>query len=134
MKLKLPACAAALHLANHRRMSEASLHPQTAANPPALNPDDVFWLLGDPSRRRVLLALHGGAALAASQLRDTAGLQQSATEKHLTSLLKAGLVVAAPDEQDKRRMLYRLSPSVAVVKTGTGAALDFGCCLVRLDN
>ena len=115
-------------------MSDVSLNPPTAANQPALNPDDVFWLLGDPSRRRVLLALHSGAALAASQLRGAVGLRQAATEKHLTHLLKAGLLVAAPDERDKRRMLYRLSPSVAVVKTETGAAMDFGCCLVRLNS
>ncbi len=95
-------------------MSEAFPNPPAAANPSALNPDYVFWLLGDPSRRRVLLALHGGAALAASQLHGTAGLRQAATEKHLTRLLKAGLLVAAPDERDKRRRLYRLSPAVAM--------------------
>ena len=27
-------------------------------------------------------------------------------------------------------MLYQLAPSVSVVRTDTGTALDFGCCLM----
>ena len=57
-------------------------------------------------------------------------LAPDATLKHLTTLRDAGLLLTAPDPQDKRRTLYRLAPSVPVVKTETGMAIDFGFCVL----
>lgn len=102
----------------------------SAANSSPGNPDEIFRMLSEPSRRRVLLALAGGAALPAAGLTGTAGLRVDATLKHLTALCQAGMLSAALDPQDKRRMLYRLTPSVPVVRTATGTAIDFGVCLV----
>ncbi len=72
---------------------------------------------------------HGGAA-AASGLQGSSQRRLDATLKHLTRLQKAGVLVATPDTKDKRRMLYRLAPSVPVIRTATGTAIDFGCCLL----
>lgn len=115
-------------------MANASVDSTTVPNRPSLKPDDVFWLLAEPARRGVLLALRNGATLATTQLTHASGLRASATEKHLTQLLKAGLLVAAPDRTDKRRTLYGLSPAVSVIKTETGTAMDFGCCLMVCDG
>ena len=60
----------------------------------------------------------------------SAHLRLDATLKHLTTLRDAGLLTAMPDRVDRRRMLYSLSPSVPVVKTAMGTAIDFGCCLL----
>jgi len=54
------------------------------------------------------------------------------TFKHLVLLVKAGLLVTAPDPNDGRKTRYGLSPKVPVTKTADGVVLDFGCCVVRL--
>jgi hypothetical protein len=54
-----------------------------------------------------------------------------ATLKHLTAMRSAGLLVVTPDPTDGRRMLYSLAPSVPVVKSPEGIAIDFGFCLLR---
>ena len=94
------------------------------------DPDEIFFLLSDASRRRVLISLLNGAALSASQLCGTAHMRQSSAEKHVARLHKAGLLVSRPDHVDKRRMLYSLSPLVPVMKTQTGVAMHFGCCVL----
>jgi len=127
---KLAACAEAGGLAHHTLMSENTLPPATVGPVPAWNPDVIFTLLGQPVRRRLLVTLASGGAFAASSMQGGVGRRLDATLKHLTRLQKAGFLVASPDRVDKRRMLYGLAPSVPVIKTATGTAIDFGCCLL----
>lgn|GEM_PF-6542439 len=111
-------------------MSESISSPAPVGTAVSWNPDVIFTLLGQPVRRRLLMTLAAGGGFAASSLQGGVGHRLDATLKHLTRLQKAGVLVASPDRVDKRRMLYRLAPSVPVVKTATGTAIDFGCCLL----
>lgn len=111
-------------------MSEDSSLPASSSVASPWKPDKVFAMLAEPPRRRVLQALAGGTAVPAVNLAGTAGVSPDATLKHLSAMHKAGLLAATPDRVDKRRMLYSLSPSVTVVKTATGTAIDFGCCVL----
>ena len=95
-------------------------------------PDEVFSILAEPARRRLLCMIASGQSLPATGLQGASRLRLDATLKHLVALKKAGMVTTAPDPSDGRRMLYGLSPNMSVVTTAEGRALDFGCCLVRL--
>lgn len=72
-------------------------------------PTDVLARFGhalsDPTRARVLLALHDGPAYPAD-LADSAGVSRQAMSNHLTCLRGCGLVVAAPEG---RRTRYELA-------------------------
>jgi DNA-binding transcriptional ArsR family regulator len=103
-----------------------------AAVVPAWNSDVVFAMLADPARRRALLAIARGGPRTATSLMGSAGRRLDATLKHLIALREAGMLTTTPDPTDGRRTLYGLSPNVTVTKSGVGAALDFGCCVVRL--
>jgi DNA-binding transcriptional ArsR family regulator len=94
-------------------------------------PDVIFSVLVEPARRALLFSLAAGQAKPASVLRGATSLRLDATLKHLSVLRAAGLLVTAPDPVDERRTLYSLAPTVPVVNTDAGIALDFGCCLVR---
>ena len=63
-------------------------------------------VIADPSRRRLLEALHGGEQ-PVQALVDQLQLSQPAVSKHLRVLRDAGLVSVRPDGQ---RRLYRLCP------------------------
>jgi len=110
-------------------MAQSSPSLAAAAGGSPLKPDAIFTALADPARRKVLTALSNGAALAATSLQGSTGLRLDATLKHLKALRDAGFLAIAPDQQDKRRMLYSLAPSLSVVRTDTGTAIDFGCCI-----
>ena len=113
-------------------MADAPQTPATAPNLPQWNPDEIFPVLADPTRRRLLLALARGGPQAGALLMNSVGKRLSATVKHLTAMRAAGLLVMETDPADGRRMRYGLSPSVPLVKTETGAVIDFGFCLLRL--
>lgn len=102
------------------------------AVPAALIAKEVFYILGNEKRRRLLTALADGVGKAASQMAPLIGRTQDATMKHLLEMKAAGLVTMARDPVDERRQLYSLSPAVQVRRTEVGLEMDFGCCLVRL--
>lgn len=71
--------------------------------------DDVFRVLADPTRRRILdiLAEHGVRSV--SQLAaEFPGLVTSGISKHLMALRSAGLVTAT---RQGRNQLYRIDPT-----------------------
>ena len=113
-------------------MANALQTPAPVSNPAPWNPDEIFPVLADPARRRLLLALARGGPQAGALLMHTVGKRLSATVKHLTAMRAAGLLVMETDPADGRRMRYGLSPAVPLMKTGTGAVIDFGFCLLRL--
>ena len=113
-------------------MANASPVPANVPNFPQWNPDVIFPVLADPARRRLLLALARGGPQAGALLMHGVGKRLSATVKHLTAMRAAGLLVMESDPLDGRRMRYALSPAVPLVKTETGAVIEFGFCLLRL--
>jgi len=114
-------------------MSSSSALPNVVpAIAAKLIPKEVFSILGNEKRRRLLVALSNGAGQAASQLAPLIGRTQDSTMKHLLEMKAAGLVTMARDPVDERRMLYTLSPSVQVRRTETGLEMDFDCCLMRV--
>lgn len=66
---------------------------------------DVFTLLGDPGRLRLLSSLLAGGELCVSDLAATSGMSESATS-HALRLLRAHRVVQA--RRAGRRMRYSL--------------------------
>jgi DNA-binding transcriptional ArsR family regulator len=113
-------------------MPDAALPLVPVPNVSSWDADAIFQILADPARRRMLLALAGGGSLCATNLKVHAHLRLDATLKHLVAMRAAGLLAVKPDPQDGRRMLYSLMPSVPVVTTPAGRAIDFGFCLLRL--
>jgi DNA-binding transcriptional ArsR family regulator len=112
-------------------MSDAAPFPTVQIIVKPVSADTVFAALGEPTRRRLLLALSDGVPRRATDLTKTAGKRFDATLKHLIALRNAGLIVANPDPTDSRRQLYSLAPSVRVAQTPEGKTMDFGYCVVR---
>ena len=69
--------------------------------------DAVFAALGDPTRRRVVETLAGGATVTASALAADLPISRQAVAKHLAALRRARLVRA---ERVGRETHYRLRP------------------------
>jgi DNA-binding transcriptional ArsR family regulator len=67
---------------------------------------DVFALLGDPNRLRLLVALLEGGEMCVCDLAAAAGMSESATS-HAVRWLRAHRIVSAPRRQG-RMMYYRL--------------------------
>src|SRR5262245_10672230 len=66
---------------------------------------DVFTVIGDPSRRRILDELREGDR-SVGELVDALSMSQPAVSKHLRVLREAGLATATPVAQQR---IYRLS-------------------------
>ena len=99
---------------------------------PAFDPNFIFPLLSDATRRRALMTIARSGPQTASGLGGGGRMRTDRTLKHLVALEKAGLLVTSPDPHDGRKTRYGLSPKVPVTKTAEGVVLDFGCCVVRL--
>jgi len=67
---------------------------------------DVFALLGDPNRLRLLMALLAGGEMCVCDLAASAGMSESATS-HAVRWLRAHRIVSAP-RRHGRMMYYRL--------------------------
>src|SRR3954468_10362207 len=65
---------------------------------------DVFQMLADPTRRRIVAALREGE-LQVGDVVEKAGIHQSGVSRHLRILSEAGFVSMRPDGQ---RRLYAL--------------------------
>ena len=114
-------------------MSSSSALPSAApAGVADLNATEVFSILGNERRRRLLVALSNGVGQAASQLAPLIGRTQDSTMKHLLEMKAADLVTMARDPVDERRMLYTLNPAILVRRTEAGLEMDFDCCLMRV--
>ena len=117
---------------NDARMPDVSLPANLAAPVPAWNEDVIYEVLGNPVRRRLVLALARGGPQVAGDLKVGVGRRVDATLKHLVSLRKSGLVVQQENPGDGRKFLYALAANVPVTQTADGAVLDFGFLTVRL--
>jgi len=67
---------------------------------------DIFALLGDPSRLRLLVALLAGGEMCVCDLAAVAGMSESAAS-HAVRWLRAHRIVSSPRRQG-RMMYYRL--------------------------
>jgi DNA-binding transcriptional ArsR family regulator len=77
--------------------------------PPAADVEqaaDVFALLGDPNRLRLLVALLAAGEMCVTDLAAAAGMSESATS-HAVRWLRAHRIVSSPRRQG-RMMYYRL--------------------------
>ena len=113
-------------------MTDPASLPTVPVSVRTIDADTVFAALGEPTRRRILLALFDGKLHPARALGGSSPKHFDNRRKHLDVLTRAGLVVAEPDPNDRRRQVYRLAPSVKVAETPQGRTMDFGYCLVRL--
>ena len=69
-------------------------------------PNDVFSILADPTRRRLVEILHGGEH-SVNDLVDQVGIAQPGVSRHLRILGEAGFVKVRSSAQ---RRLYSLRP------------------------
>lgn len=63
-----------------------------------------------PSTKLVYVALERDAPATRADLVDATGLGARTVWRALDELRERGLVTAAPDRSDRRRLLYRLEP------------------------
>ncbi|MFM2083165.1 MAG: Winged helix DNA-binding domain [Verrucomicrobiota bacterium] len=112
-------------------MPDAALPSNPSVPVPTWDEDLIFETLADRPRRRLLVALAARGPQPASDLMGASGRRLDATLKHLASLRSSGLVVQQENPGDGRKYLYALAPTVPIVRTEKGAALEFGFCAVR---
>src|SRR3954466_3339471 len=74
---------------------------------------DVFEVLADPTRRRVVQLL-GARPHRAGELADAAGMSPPAMSRHLKVLLDAGIVEDERVPDDARLRIFRLRPQSLV--------------------
>jgi DNA-binding transcriptional ArsR family regulator len=98
------------------------------------DPELVFTMLADPTRRQLLVRLAPGFPLAASQLAPSTGRRLDAVLKHLTAMRDARLIFTQEDPGDRRRQLYTISRDVTLRTTDAGQEIDFGCCVLRVSK
>lgn len=113
-------------------MSDPASLPMVTITQRIVDPDTVFAALGEPSRRRILVALFDGQPRRALALSGATGKRFDNTLKHLEALLRAGLIVATQDPTDARRRIYTLAPTVKTATTPEGRTMDFGYCVLRV--
>ncbi|MEK0451950.1 MAG: Helix-turn-helix domain [Verrucomicrobiota bacterium] len=113
-------------------MSDSISFPTVPAPVKVVSADTVFAVLGDPTRRRLLVAMADRTPRRATTLKAAAGKKFDATLKHIIALRDAGFITAQPDPTDKRRQLYTLSPNIKIADTPEGRTMDFGYCVVRV--
>lgn len=63
---------------------------------------DVFALVAEPSRRRILDELSTGDGMLVGELVDATGLTQPNVSKHLRALRQGGLVYGVPEGKARR--------------------------------
>lgn len=114
------------------RMNEPASLPTVQVTLRTVSADTVFAALGDPNRRRLLLALRDGAPHTGRSLASAIGTRFDNARKHLEVLARSGLVLAEEDPSDRRRQVYRLAASVKVETTAQGHTMDFGYCVGRV--
>jgi DNA-binding transcriptional ArsR family regulator len=69
--------------------------------------DQVFFALGDPTRREVIRRLSQGGPVTVSDLARQLPVSRQAVAKHLAALDEAGLISG---EQEGRQKRYHLTP------------------------
>lgn len=79
----------------------------------ALDVDEVFVALADPTRRQVVRLL-GGGARRAGELAGEIGTSAPAMSRHLRVLLRAGVVADERRPEDARLRVFRLRPESMV--------------------
>jgi DNA-binding transcriptional ArsR family regulator len=87
--------------------------------------DDLWWAVGDPTRRRMLdqLLLDGGGT--ATSLSEHVPVTRQAVAKHLDVLDRSGLVHAKPVGREKRYSVDDAQLAIAVAQlSAVGAAWD----------
>ena len=100
--------------------------------PELFSEDAVFTALVNPGRRHLLRRMvAAGGSLTAGECGDGHRKQRNLMVKHLAVLLEGGIVRAATDERDARKMRYSLSAGILSQRTETGWELDFGCTVLR---
>ena len=113
-------------------MSDSISFPTVPVPVQVVSADKVFAALGDPTRRRLLVAMADRVPRRATVLKGAAGKKFDATLKHLVALREAGFIIAQVDPTDNRRQLYTLSPDIKITDTPEGRTMDFGYCVVRV--
>ncbi|MBA4147711.1 MAG: helix-turn-helix transcriptional regulator [Verrucomicrobia bacterium] len=103
-------------------------------NKPQWDQDLIFFVLSVPVRRKLLLDLARGGPKPANELNGGVSRTSDGVLKHLSALREAGLVSMNPNPKDGRRSLYALSPLVPLITTATGPQIDFGFCILRLED
>jgi ArsR family transcriptional regulator, lead/cadmium/zinc/bismuth-responsive transcriptional repressor len=98
----LDACA--IRVVDHERV--AAVRSAMPSDEDVEQAADVFALLGDPNRLRLLVALLAGGEMCVCDMAAAAGMSESATS-HAVRWLRAHRIVSSPRRQG-RMMYYRL--------------------------
>ena len=96
------------------------------------DPDTVYFLLGDPGRRKLLRLLFEKPLQTGLELANGNIYKRDGILKQLVELRSAGLVVAHENPGDGRRQLYSLAPGLPLEKTDAGTMIQLGFCAVMI--
>ena len=96
--------------------------------------NDVFLMLHDPFRRRVIRSLANGEMKTASELGGGTGLSRQAFAKHLQLMCDTGFIVKKENRSDARKPIFGLAPAVVVCKTEDSTMVNLGCAKLRLER
>jgi hypothetical protein len=113
-------------------MSEPTPPSHAPSQPLRWSEDEIFAVMSNHARRRIIKALANGQGRTATDLTATTGKKLDATIKDCCILAKAGFLQMSPDPVDGRKMRYTLPPHLPITPTATGWELDFGCCVLRV--
>jgi DNA-binding HxlR family transcriptional regulator len=105
----------------------AKARPGTGLATTAFDSDEIFVLLDDEFRRRVLRRLANGDKTA-SDLGAGSGMKRHTYFRHLTALCESGVIVQKENPAHGRKPLYSLSSRVVVCQTPNGKTIDVGPC------
>lgn len=94
-------------------------------------PDAIYSLIGDPTRRKLLVTLARTPGQTGDQLKGKAH-NMDAVLKHLAALRTAGLVTMSANAVDGRRHLYSIAPTAPMELHENEVVFNFGFCTVIL--
>jgi hypothetical protein len=96
--------------------------------------DKVDFVLCNPVRRAILIALSDGRPRAASQLCVRAKRSLNATYKQLLKMQAKGVVLMKTDPDDDRLSAFALVPGVVVNNSPTGRLIEIGYIILRASH
>lgn len=115
-------------------MDDAKQPIQTASTARQWDKNLIFFVLNDEIRRKVLRELAQRGPKPANELSGGVARTPDVVLKHLVTLRTAGLITMHPNPSDRRRSIYALSPDFPMTTTPEGKVVDFGFCILRLDQ
>src|SRR4051812_48602755 len=91
-----------------------------------LDTDEIFRMVNDPHRRKIIRSLADGGWKTALDVNAGSGRKRHGSLKHLTVLCNAGLLVKKDNPNDLRQPLFALAPEMTISRSAEVLTVGFG--------